>query len=613
VQYGAIFSEHNVASGPTSPANDFVAAPAGTPPTFKWDANGAGPSNRLNRFNVDFYNSDYTTLIFSSPEVTTNEYTPSNTDWETIWNTAYPGGPIVRWVVRGRNTSTPATGAYISRPRSIVPGALDLIFTIDVTGSMWDDIDAVKASAANIVDEVEAKISDWRVAVVSYQDFPVHPYGCEPDDMWPGYPGDWPYLAVLPFSTDKTAIISAINSLEALCGWDWQESVYSALVRSINTEDLGSWRDNVKKVIVPMGDAPPHDPEPFTGYVLGDVVSAAEAVDPASIYPVVIGGDSTTYSYFSTLAEETGGEVFTALTAGDVADAIIEAIETALKAPIADANGPYTGNVGSPITFDASGSYDPDGTIAAYEWDWENDGTYDMNTTEPIITHTYDAEFIGTARLRVTDNDGSTAIDVASVEVTNQPPVALCQNITIPTEPGLCTAAASVNDGSYDPDGDPITLDQSPLGPYSLGLTTVTLTVTDDKVASDSCTAVITVVDQEPPEITDVTASPDTLWPPNHKMVPVTVAVITSDNCDADIACQIIAVASNEPINGTGDGDTEPDWVVTGDLTVDLRAERSGAGDGRVYTITVECTDDSWNSNSSEVTVNVPHDKGKKK
>lgn len=60
-----------------------------------------------------------------------------------------------------------------------------------------------------------------------------------------------------------------------------------------------------------------------------------------------------------------------------------------------------------------------------------------------------------------------------------------------------------------------------------------------------------------------------------------------------------------------GGGDTPPDWVITGPLTVDLRAERSGKGSGRVYTITVECSDASGNTATKTVTVTVPHDQGK--
>jgi len=65
-------------------------------------------------------------------------------------------------------------------------------------------------------------------------------------------------------------------------------------------------------------------------------------------------------------------------------------------------------------------------------------------------------------------------------------------------------------------------------------------------------------------------------------------------------------VTSNEPVDGLGDGDTGPDWQITGDLTVNLRAERSGQGSGRIYTITIECTDFSGNSSTKTVTVSVP-------
>jgi|GEM_PF-905663 len=83
----------------------------------------------------------------------------------------------------------------------------------------------------------------------------------------------------------------------------------------------------------------------------------------------------------------------------------------------------------------------------------------------------------------------------------NRPPVAVCQSVTV-SAGANCTANASINNGSSDPDGDPITLTQSPAGPYPLGNTTVTLTVTDNKGASSQCTATITVVDNTPPTIT---------------------------------------------------------------------------------------------------------------
>lgn len=86
--------------------------------------------------------------------------------------------------------------------------------------------------------------------------------------------------------------------------------------------------------------------------------------------------------------------------------------------PIADAGGPYSGVVGEPITFDASGSDDPDGSIVGYRWDWTNDGTWDTAwLPDPTTTHTYDAAFHGQLRLEVQDDDGATDTDTADVDV----------------------------------------------------------------------------------------------------------------------------------------------------------------------------------------------------
>jgi hypothetical protein len=90
-------------------------------------------------------------------------------------------------------------------------------------------------------------------------------------------------------------------------------------------------------------------------------------------------------------------------------------------------------------------------------------------------------------------------------------------------------------------------------------------------------------------------------------MVAVTVSAAATDTCSGPPVCRIVSVSSNEPVDGTGDGDTAPDWQITGDLTVDLRAERSGNGDGRIYTIVVECRDQAGNAATSAAHVTVRH------
>jgi hypothetical protein len=148
---------------------------------------------------------------------------------------------------------------------------------------------------------------------------------------------------------------------------------------------------------------------------------------------------------------------------------------------------------------------------------------------------------------------------------------------------------------------------------FPLGETIVTWTATDFSGNTSTCTQVITIVDTTPPVIKSLTASPNNLWPPNHEMVPVTVTCVCEDICDISPVSMIVSVASSQPANDTGDGNTAPDCLITGDLSVDLRAERSGNDkQGRIYTITVECTDFSGNSSRASVNVIVPHDKGKK-
>ena len=141
---------------------------------------------------------------------------------------------------------------------------------------------------------------------------------------------------------------------------------------------------------------------------------------------------------------------------------------------------------------------------------------------------------------------------------------------------------------------------------------TRTWTATDDCGNAVTASQTITVVDTKMPNIDSISANPATLWPPNHKMVQVSVNVSASDSCDENPTCKITQVSSNEPVDGLGGGDKAPDWEITGDLTVNLRAERSGKGSGRVYTITVECTDACGNISTETVKVTVPHDQGNK-
>src|SRR5207247_7506047 len=89
---------------------------------------------------------------------------------------------------------------------------------------------------------------------------------------------------------------------------------------------------------------------------------------------------------------------------------------------------------------------------------------------------------------------GGTATGTAVTRTVDQAPVAKGRNVTVSVG-SACTANASIDDGSFDPDGDPITIGQSPPGPYPLGQTPVTMTVTDSKEISSQWTGNVTPVD----------------------------------------------------------------------------------------------------------------------
>jgi microsomal dipeptidase-like Zn-dependent dipeptidase len=143
---------------------------------------------------------------------------------------------------------------------------------------------------------------------------------------------------------------------------------------------------------------------------------------------------------------------------------------------------------------------------------------------------------------------------------------------------------------------------------FLVGSTTLTYQATDDVGLMASCTSKIVVQDTTAPVVTGSAASPNLLWPPDNSMVPVSVAVDSMDVCDSTPAsCRITGVRTNEPLDGVGYDHVEPTWTITGALSVNLRAARSGRLPGRVYTIDLACEDGAGNVTSATAQVHVPH------
>ncbi|EMI15249.1 hypothetical protein, containing PKD domain protein [Rhodopirellula maiorica SM1] len=220
---------------------------------------------------------------------------------------------------------------------------IDLVFVIDTTGSMEDDIDAAKASASRIINEVASRSlngRDARIAVVSYQDHPPE--------------GDFAWRTEQGFTCQAATANSGIQSLAVSGGGDLPEALYGALSFAMDSTDLGLWRGgSVEKKIIYITDAPPHSPEPITGLTLSQIIAQANAGGirisggegedaptpstpelPVQIFPVVIGNNATALEVADQIATGTDGKAFRAQGAEDIVDALIAAIDGATGNPV---------------------------------------------------------------------------------------------------------------------------------------------------------------------------------------------------------------------------------------------------------------------------------------
>lgn len=126
-------------------------------------------------------------------------------------------------------------------------------------------------------------------------------------------------------------------------------------------------------------------------------------------------------------------------------------------------------------------------------------------------------------------------------------------------------------------------------------------------LAGNSATATVQAIniDKTPPSISCNT-SPGVLWPPNHKLVPINVSVAVSDSLSGPAGFTLNSVTSNEP--DSGQGDIQGFVIGTASTNGQLRAERLGAGNGRVYAFTYTGIDRAGNSAMCNTNVSVPHD-----
>lgn len=150
-----------------------------------------------------------------------------------------------------------------------------------------------------------------------------------------------------------------------------------------------------------------------------------------------------------------------------------------------------------------------------------------------------------------------------------------------------------------------LTQEPAPDSQVDVGTHTVRVTVTDLAGNATVCEIKLIVADVVAPVVKSVTANTSVLTPVDGRMVPITLTVDAKDNCDPNPTAKIISVVSSQPTTGPNDT-TTPDWVVTGDLSLELRAENSATRTARVYFVLVAISDESGNTTYRAVWIRVP-------
>jgi len=199
------------------------------------------------------------------------------------------------------------------------------------------------------------------------------------------------------------------------------------------------------------------------------------------------------------------------------------------------------------------------------------------------------------------------------VNDTQAPSITCPASLTLPTDPGLCSAVASY--------AAPVVTDNCPgLGAtacappsgstFLQGTTPVGCAVQDAAGNTSNCGFSVTVNDNEPPKVFCSVATPR-LWPPNHDLVDVGLTASATDNCAGALPIAVHVFGDEDDETPTGDGNFSPDAKDIAPGTLRLRRERRGNADGRVYLTVESARDGSGNSSFACCTVVVPHDQSR--
>jgi hypothetical protein len=272
---------------------------------------------------------------------------------------------------------------------------LDIVFVVDTAGSMENEIAQIRSDLSSLVGQLKETTSAYRVAVVSYRDF----------SQRTGSPNDYPFKVDQTFTDNPDLIQAAIDSLAAQDGGDCPETVFSGIQAALELP----WSTFDTRVIIVIGDAPALSPEPISHLTVSQIVANSIARRVVQVIGVDA-GHLNDNGALGQIAAATGGSVIPVTS--DLTNTLLETLDRAANQPYLWIGQAYSGKIGQPVKFDTSGSY---GSIKLYEWDFDGDGMFDLQTTKPTATHVYNAGFNGYVILRVTGPDGTAMTSARTV------------------------------------------------------------------------------------------------------------------------------------------------------------------------------------------------------
>lgn len=281
--------------------------------------------------------------------------------------------------------------AVFMPPKAGLTG-LDVVFLVDSTGSMQEDIDDAKVFASQFASTIENV--KGRVALVEYRD-----------------EGDEFTARILSnLNGDVSEFRAKLDTISADGGGDEPEAALHALMTAFNGLN---WRAGATKAAVVLTDASYHDPDMVDGSTLAQVVKRSMEIDPVNVYPVV---PSYSAEVYAELADRTSGQVI--VSDGDAATALETALTKVVSRPVVQLplNAYYTLSTQETV-FDASNSYSVDSEIVRWDWDFDGDGVFEIENGEPVVKHTYPASGDFNVNVRATDQNGQIGSHSVSVHV----------------------------------------------------------------------------------------------------------------------------------------------------------------------------------------------------